>query len=184
MSSSDTCTAIYPIFHTFQQESAKLRAKRARRAIPCYVPTCLRAYVPNFLTCQRAMTCYVPTCLRAYVPNFLTCQRAIACYVPTCLRAKFSYVPTCHDMLRANVPACQIYLRANVPLHVTCQRACDQISLRANVPLHVTCKHPYVPACHVPIYLRAKLSYGPFEGSFSNFWAIQLQTVTFEANFS
>ena len=103
--------------------------------------------------------------------------RAKTCYVPTCLRAKFPYVPTCHDMLRANVPTCQIFLRTNVSSHVTCQRAyvprC-QIFLRANVPSHVTCQRAnvpnlftcqraiaccvptcMVPACHVPIYLRA-----------------------------
>ena len=84
----------------------------------CYVPTCLRAHVPNFLTCQRAMTCYVPTCQRAYVPNFLTCQRAMTCYVPTCLWPNFltcqcaiaCYVQTCKRSCPscANLPAYQI----------------------------------------------------------------------------
>ena len=120
----------------FWCESAKLRAKRAKRAklsyvptchdmlranvpnflmcqraMTCSVPTCQRACVPNFLTCQRAMTCYMPTCQRAYVPNFLTYQRAMTCYVPTCQHArvpKFPYVPMCHCMLHANVPTCQI----------------------------------------------------------------------------
>ena len=161
----------------------------------------LRANVP---TCLRAKFSYVPTChdmLRANVP---TCLRAMRCYVPTCLRAKFSYVPTCHNMLRANVPTC---LRAKFPYVPTCHDM-----LRANVPNFFACQRAiacYVPTCLWPNFLTCQCAIacyvqtcirscpscanlpayqivvcGPFVGSFLNFWAIQLQTVSFEAYFS
>ena len=80
-----------------QNESAKLRAK-------------------------RAMTCYVPTCLRAKFSYVPTCHDMLRANVPTCFRAKFLYVPTCHCMLRANMhssclpcanlPTCQFVVRS------------------------------------------------------------------------
>ena len=139
-----------------------------QRAMTCYVPTCQRAYVPNFLTCQRATTCYVPTCQRAYVPNFLTCQRAMTCYVPTCQRA---YVPnffTCQRDIACYVPTCLW------PNFLTCQCA---------IACYVqTCKRSCPSCANLPAYQIVVC--GPFVGSFLNFWAIQLQTVSFEAYFS
>ena len=119
--------------------------------------TCQRAYVPNFLTCQRATTCYVPTCLRAKFPYVPTCQRA---YVPNffaCQRAIACYVPTC---LWPNFLTCQCAIACYVQ---TCIRSCPSC---ANLPAY------QIVVC------------GPFVGSFLNFWAIQLQTVSFEAYFS
>ena len=46
-----------------------------------------------------------------------------------------------------------------------------------------TCISSCLPCANLPHYLRANLSYGPFVCSFLNVWAIQLQTVSFEAYF-
>ena len=160
-----------------------------QRATTCYVPTCLRAYVPNFLTCQRAMRCYVPTCQRAYVPNFLTCQRATTCYVPTCQRACVPNFLTCQRAMTCYVPTCQ---RAYVPNFFACQRAIACYVPTCLWPNFLTCQCAI--ACYVQTCIRSCPSCanlpayqivvcGPFVGSFLNFWAIQLQTVSFEAYF-
>ena len=55
----------------FSEESAKLRALRAKNVLTCQCV--LRVYV---LTCQRALHAYVLTCQRAFRTYVLTCQRA------------------------------------------------------------------------------------------------------------
>ena len=63
----------------FNDESAKLRALRAK----------------NVLACQRALRAYMPTCLRALRAFVLTCQRALRAHVLTCQNVLRAYVLTC-----------------------------------------------------------------------------------------
>ena len=61
------------MFNSIFDESAKLRAMRAK----------------NVLTCQRALCDYVLTCQRALRAYVLTCQRALCAYVLKCQHASF-----------------------------------------------------------------------------------------------
>ena len=87
------CRGVFRTPSNILNESAKLRALRAKKVFAC----------------QRA--------LRAYV---LTCQRALRAYVLTCQRALRAYVPMCKHALRAQVPACLVCLRAHVPTCLAC----------------------------------------------------------------
>ena len=65
-----------------ENESAKLRALRAK----------------NVLTCQRSLRAHVQTCLvclHANVPCLLTCQRALSAYVLMCQIVLRAHMPTC-----------------------------------------------------------------------------------------
>ena len=93
------------------------------------VPTCQRANVPTWSTCQS-------TCQRACVPAWFTYQRA-------CVLVWFTYQPVCVPtrQKRANF----LFLRANVPINVAtshtacqcfklaCQRAKGSINF-SNIP--------------------------------------------------
>ena len=104
-----------PIYVNLWQESAKLRALRAKNVLTCQ--RALRAHVPTCLTCQRALRAYVLTCLAclcAHVPTGLACLRANVPCGLTCSRALRVYVLTCQCALRAYVLTCQRALRAYV----------------------------------------------------------------------
>ena len=70
-----------------------------------FVPTRLRAYVPEIttcLTCLRALNYNVPTRLRTLIFHVPTC---LHCYIYfSCLRALNYFVPTCSHSSRAYVP--------------------------------------------------------------------------------
>ena len=78
------------MFNSIFDESAKLRAMRAKNVL-----TCQRALCDYVLTCQRALRAYVFTCQHALRVYVLTCQRAFRAYVLTCQRALCAYVLKC-----------------------------------------------------------------------------------------
>ena len=89
------------MFNSIFDESAKLRAMRAKNVLTCqralcdYVLTCQRALRAYVFTCQHALRVYVLTCERAFRAYVLTCQRALRAYVLTCQRALCVYVLKC-----------------------------------------------------------------------------------------
>ena len=105
-----------PIYVNLWQESAKLRALRAKNVLTCQ--RALRAhvpYVPTCLACLRAHVSCVLMCSRANVLCVLTCQRALRAYVLTCLVCLRAHVPMCLACLCAHMPTCLACLRAHVP---------------------------------------------------------------------
>ena len=103
------CRGVFRTPSNILNESAKLRALRAKKVFACQ--RALRAYV---LTCQRALRAYVLTCLaclRAHVQTCLASSSASVSCVLTSSRANvscmlFAHLLTYLNCLCAHVPMC------------------------------------------------------------------------------
>ena len=113
------------------QESAKLRALRAK----------------NVLVCQRGFRAFVLTCQRVLRVYLLTYLRALRAYVLTCQRV---FVLTCS---RDNVPSMLTCSRANVSCVLTCQCVLVLMCSSTNVPCVLMCSCVNAPSSRTLIHI-------------------------------